>query len=194
MALKCESHLLQNFAEFQEFLRIIKNNGVSSYLEIGCKNGGSLWRIANTLPRSSRVVAVDLPQGDTSFKNTRPHLEACIAELKHRKYDARLIIGDSTDPAVVARVQALAPFDLCFIDANHTAAYVRKDWANYGPMAEMVAFHDIGFVRPADFDSKKMPIEVPQVWAEIKNGYQRVEIRLCPADNGIGILWRSRLA
>lgn len=192
MALKCETNVLQNLEELYEFMRFINANGVQSYLEIGSKNGGSLWRIANSLPKRSRVVSVDLPHGDYSFKNTLPNLEACVKELRHRKYDAHLLIGDSTDPKIIDEVRNLGPFDLCFIDANHTEPYVRKDWMNYGPMCKMVAFHDISWIRPEPYDSKKMPIDVPEVWKEIRNGYRFMEIRKCPRDNGIGILWTSQ--
>ena len=187
---KYETYLLQDLREFGEFLKLIRENNVRSYLEIGSKNGGSLWRIATTLPRGSRVVSVDLPHGDLSFKETAPNLQACIAELKRRGYDSHLFMADSTDPRTVEGVHALGPFDLCLIDANHTEPYVRKDWANYGPMARIVAFHDIAWKRVVH-DTKKLPIDVPKVWAEIKGGYKHTEIRYCPQDNGIGVLWRD---
>jgi predicted O-methyltransferase YrrM len=162
---------------------------VQSYLEIGGKHGGSLWRIGSQLPKGSRIVSVDLPHGDTSFKESQPNLEQCIMELKGMGYDAHLFLGDSTADHIVESVKQLAPFDLCLIDANHTEPYVRKDWANYGPMARIVAFHDIGW-RPRPQPSKKMSIEVPKVWAELKQGYRHVEIRNCPQDTGMGVLWR----
>lgn len=188
--MKCETAFLQNEAELMWFIDILKRENIRSYLEIGSKFGGSLWKVANAMPVGSRIVSVDLPQGDRSFKDSLPHLEECVAALLGRGYDAHLVLGDSTDPEVIARVKELGPFDACFIDANHTEPYVRKDWANYGPMCKIVAFHDIGWV-PRPEPSKKMPIEVPPVWNEIKVGHQHDEIRLDARDNGIGVLWRS---
>ena len=194
MPLKCETNLLQDWTEFERFLKLIKKHNVRSYLEIGSKHGGSFWRISSSLPRGARVVSVDLPHGDTSFKESEPHLRACVAELKKLGYDAHLFLGDSTSPEIVEGVGRLGPYDLVFIDANHTEPYVRKDWANYGPMGRIVAFHDIGW-RPRPHPSKKMPIEVPRVWEEVKKQYSRVEeIRCCVQDNGIGILWRDAVA
>lgn len=192
--MKCQTHMLQDPKEFDQFLTFIKTQKIQSYLEIGCKNGGSLWRIANVLPKGSRVVGVDLPHGDTSFKETENNLRQCVDELRKIGYDAWLFLGDSTDATIIANVAALAPFDLCMIDANHTEPYVRKDWANYGPMAGIVAFHDIGW-RPRPEASKKMPIEVPKVWNELKQGFLHKEIKLCHTgqDNGIGILWRNSM-
>ena len=65
------------------------------------------------------------------------------------------------------------------------------DWQNYGPLARIVAFHDIGWRREANWPGKR--IAVPEVWNEIKAGYRFEEIKLCPTgkNNGIGVLWRS---
>ena len=190
---KYKRAMLQDESEISHFLNIVKAEGIKSYLEIGGKHGGSLWRVGSVMPRGSRIVSVDLPHGDTSFKESQPHLEACVEDLKKTyDHDAHLILGDSTSDEIVEKVRALGPFDMCFIDANHTEPYVRKDWANYGPMCRIVAFHDIGW-RPRPEPSKKMPIEVPKVWDEIKKGYKHSEILLCytKRDNGIGVLWRS---
>lgn len=187
---KYEHAALQNHDEFDRFIEVLTRENVKSYLEIGSKFGGSLWKVANALPKGSRIAAVDLPQGDKSFKETQGHLEACVAKLLEIGYDASLFLGDSTDAGIVAKVKQLAPFDACFIDGNHTEAYVRADWNTYGAMCRIVAFHDIGWeARPEP--SKKMPIEVPKVWNEIKQDHRYEEFRCDPRDNGIGVLWRS---
>lgn len=188
--LKCETAVLQDPIEFGQFVMLLKSEHVRSYLEIGSKHGGSLWRVAQALPKGSKIVSVDLPHGDTSFKESQPHLEACVDKLVELGYMATLFLGDSTDPRIVDLVGGFAPFDAVFIDANHTEPFVRKDWHNYGPMARIVAFHDIGW-RARPEPSKKMPIDVPKVWNEIKKDYRHVEIRMCPRDNGIGVLWRN---
>lgn len=199
---KYESHLLQNLLEFEEFRTLMRKEGVRSYLEIGSKNGGSLWRLAMKLDKGARLVSVDLPHGDLSFKTTLPNLQACVSRLKEEGYDAHLIVGDSTAPETVEKVRALSPFDAVFIDGNHTRPFIEKDWANYGPMARIIAFHDISFLREGGTDSKKLPIDAPQFWNEIKGNYKHVEIRKEPTrkdpstgkkacDNGIGVLWRS---
>jgi predicted O-methyltransferase YrrM len=187
--MKYETAFLQNRNELVEFTGILRDEKVKSYLEIGCKFGGSLWIVANTLPTGSRIVAVDLPHGDTSFKDTLPHLHECVEALKRKGYDAHLIIGDSTDGTIIERVYALGPFDACFIDANHTLAYVKKDWQNYGKICRLIAFHDINFHRSAPMPKHKKPIEVPQVWNAIKQDYRHVEIKHDKQDNGIGVLW-----
>ncbi len=141
--------------------------------------------MANSLPIGSKIVSVDMPVGDSDKQ-----LKKCIDELKHVGYDAHLILGSSTDEDVKFAVNSFAPFDLCFIDANHTEPFVRHDWEFYGPMCSIVAFHDIGWKRATR--TGRLPIEVKKVWDEIKLPFRYKEILSSPdqTDNGIGVLWR----
>jgi len=189
--MKYETAALQNGAELRDFADVLVRNGVQSYLEVGSKFGGSLWYVTNKLLSGSRVVSVDLPHGDTSFKDSKPALEACVQALKNRGYDAHLIIGDSTKEEVVNKVKQLGPFDAIFIDANHTLPYIEKDFSNYRPLArKLIAFHDIGFYRAEGLPKHKKPIEVPIFWKGIKDKFKHQEIRYDSQDNGIGILWQ----
>jgi predicted O-methyltransferase YrrM len=187
--MKCETAILQRESELHAFMGILAKEHCRSYLEIGSKFGGSLWRIANSLPKGARVVSVDLPHGDKSFKESQQHLEECVAALEKRGYDAHLILGDSTDGQIIEQVYSLGPFDAAFIDANHTEPFVRADFANYSQVAKLIAFHDISFFRAQGMPPGKKPIEVPRVWNEIKNGRRYTEIKHDKQDNGIGVLW-----
>lgn len=143
-------------------------------LEIGAMYGGTLyhWLAGGT------VVCVDDEMRDVRqwkvwAKATNSHLV--------------LVQGRSQDPAVVAEVREHAPYDFCFIDADHTYEAVKADWENYGPMCSVVAFHDI-VARPG--------YGVSDLWAEIKAvpGVQTMEIvRTVSPDYeskcGIGVVW-----
>jgi predicted O-methyltransferase YrrM len=177
--------MLQREEEIAWFTTLLAREGVRSYLEIGSKFGGSLASVALSLPADSRVVSVDMPSG---ARESQPYLQACIARLRGRGYDAHLILGDSTSPAIIAAAAALGPYDACFIDANHSMPYVTKDWLNYGPMARIVAFHDISYVRKPD---RPKPIDVPEFWNAIKTEFRHEECKLEKRHNGIGVLWRS---
>jgi hypothetical protein len=181
--IKAKSGALQNPAELVEFLRMVRRENVRSYLEIGSKFGGSLWAVTVAMQPHSRVVSVDL--------EGRAELKECVSKLQNLGHEVHLWVGNSADPKIVESVRLLAPYDLVLIDANHTEPYVRMDWLNYGAMARIVAFHDIGY----DLGDRPVPtwkIEVPKVWNEIKQGYRHEEIKLDPTkrDNGFGILWR----
>lgn len=187
--MKCETAMLQNTVEISRLAKLLKEENVKSYLEVGSKFGGSLWYIANQLEKGSRIVSVDLPHGDTSFKQTQAPLEECVQALKKRGYDAHLILGDSTDQKVIDQAYALGPYDAVFIDANHTIPYITKDWENYSRVTKLIAFHDIGFFRAGGLPPHKKPIEVPQFWNQIKKDRKHIEIRHDAQNNGIGVLW-----
>jgi predicted O-methyltransferase YrrM len=185
------TNIAQVPAEIERLAEIAKETGARSLLEVGSKFGGSLWQIATAMPAGSRIVSVDLPNGTTMWRQSSSSLSACILALQARGYDAHLIWGDSTDGSIIEKVHVLGPFDLTFIDANHTRPYAEKDWAAYGPLSRVVAFHDIAWRRAPEWVGVR--IDVPEFWAEIKDEYRHEEIRLCPSgkNNGIGVLWRS---
>ncbi|MES2033542.1 MAG: class I SAM-dependent methyltransferase [Pseudomonadota bacterium] len=182
----------QDPAEIAAFIDLLATEGVSSFLEIGSKFGGSLWRIAQALPAGSRIVAIDLPGNEGGDVAGEASLKACIEALNAAGFRAEVIWGDSTDPKVIARAAALGPFDAVLIDANHSLEFVTRDFANYGALAGIVAFHDISWRRKNEWCGKR--IEVPILWAALKvAAAKHQEIRLCPTikNNGIGVLWRS---
>lgn len=185
-------NMAQVEAEIDGFADILRAEGVRSYLEIGSKFGGSLSRVAAGIGvPGSFIISVDMPNGTKAWRESEKALNAVAADLGSKGSMATIIWGDSTDPAVVEQVRALGPFDACFIDANHTLPFVEKDWANYGPMARIVAFHDIAWRRAPEWVGTR--IDVPQFWDCLKHGYRHQELKFCPTgkNNGIGVLWRS---
>jgi Methyltransferase domain len=187
-----ETEALQYPDEINEFVKLVRGERCNSYLEIGSKFGGSLWRVGQVLEPNSRIVAVDLPGGTIKWHKSEPSLKACADRLRSMGHRVTLIWGNSADDKVIEQVKALAPFDLTLIDGDHRAAGLSLDWHNYGAMAKIVAFHDIGWKRSSDW--KEYPrIDVPLLWESLRTHYRSVEIKLDPSkqDNGIGVLWRE---
>lgn len=181
---------LQVEEEFAWFLDIIKREKAESYLEVGAKFGECTKRVGEILPVPSRIVTVDLPGGTKLWNKSKLQLEGNINALVKKGHDARVVWGDSTDPGVIQHVKSLAPFDVIFIDANHTLPYVTQDWLNYGPMGRIVAFHDINWRRAPEWVGTR--IDVPEFWESVKKDHRYEEIRACPTgkNNGIGVVWR----
>jgi hypothetical protein len=177
----------QNENEFRLFLALLRAEKVHSYLEIGSRYGGSLWRLAPILPDGARMIAVDFPDSMGGRSDSKESLCACVAELRACGYDAGAIFGDSTDPVIVEMVRMHGPYDAVFIDANHSLEFVTADWNNYRAMARIVAFHDIGWKRKDEWCGKR--IEVPILWDQIKQDYPYVEIKFERKNNGIGVIW-----
>ena len=185
-----KKHVRQNATELAELIELFRQENVRSYLEIGCRFGGSLWHITNSLPKGSTIVAVDLPHinkygladGKQNLGTMREEIEGAGIQysfISWRQHGIRYGRARKVD---------LGPFDACFIDANHTLPYVTKDWENYGPMARIVCFHDISWYR-ASLPPNTMPINVPEFWQKLKPDFKHREIKYEPQDNGIGILW-----
>lgn len=181
---------LQVPEEIHSFGRLLRAEGVKSHLEVGSKFGGSLRIAASYLPRGSRIVAVDLPEGTRAWKESERALKATIGDLKRDGHDAHVIWGDSKDPAVIEQVCKFGPFDSIFIDADHRMSGVTADWQNYGSMGTIIAFHDIAWRRAPEWVGVR--IDVPEFWNSVKGDYQHKEFKFCPTgkNNGIGVLWR----
>ena len=183
--------MAQDQREIDALVEVFKREGVTSFLEIGSKFGGTLWHIGSQLPAGSRIVSIDMPGGTRAWQESRISLLECIVRLTESGREASVIWGDSTSASVINQARALGPFDAILIDANHTRPYVEKDWANYGPMGRIVAFHDIAWRRAQEWIGVR--IDVPQFWNEIKEAFRHEEFKFCPTgkNNGIGVLWRS---
>jgi predicted O-methyltransferase YrrM len=185
-----ETEASQYLPELDAFCDLIRAERATSFLEIGSKFGGTLWRVAQVLQPRSTIVAVDLPGGTVRWIESKPSLTDCCDSLRDIGHKVLIFWGDSTDPLLIDSVDRVRPFDVVLIDANHTMPYLRKDWHNYGMMGKIVAFHDIAW--------KSQPgqnqIDVPEFWDEIKGAYRHHEIKLDPTgqNNGIGVLWRDK--
>lgn len=187
---------LQNAQEHDAFIKILYDEGVRSYLEIGSMYGRSLWKVANALPKGSRVIAVDLMvDRPEAFES----LEQCIGELQSIGYDARYILGDSLNSETIRMATELGPFDALFIDGNHSPEYVLADWKNYGPISRIVGFHDINWnntwrsARNNTPPSDGSTMGAPKIWEQVKRGKRFKEFKYCPTQNyyGIGVLWNE---
>lgn len=189
-----ETEMAQDAVEHAQFIELMRGENIRSYLEIGARYGGSVWRVATELLtgldiQRPRVVAVDLAAGFGGRVDGPENLDACMAELRARGYDAAAIYGNSMDPEVVTRVRKMGKFDLVFIDGDHKLPAVKADWINYGSLGRIVAFHDISWFRKPKFKGTR--IEVPLFWSELKKNYRHKEFRQSDKDNGIGVLWRE---
>jgi hypothetical protein len=135
--------LEQNEVEFSQMLSHIGH--CRSALEIGSRYGKSMQRIAAAIQPRSRIVAVDMPYsgGYGDAPAPEPILMQSMEAIDREGHEVHLFIGDSHSEEVVKMVRDLAPFDFCFIDGDHSYEGAKADWENYGPMAKIVAFHDI---------------------------------------------------
>src|SRR6188508_1348236 len=182
----------QNEYELRSFIKLLQAKGVKSYLEIGARHGDTFHEVMINLPKGSKGVAVDLPGGLWGRCTSKTSLKAAARDLIQRGYDIEVIFGDSTDDAIIEKVYSNGPFDAALIDGNHLYEGVATDFANYAPLAELVAFHDI--VGTGQIEKvHKNKVEVPILWQEIKEAdiYETIEFIDKHSLMGIGVACTS---
>lgn len=160
--------------EFDTLLQLV--GFPARILEIGVWHGGTLKR---WLEVAETVVAIDT----TPPEKGRYGWVAGMAELHYLQ-------GDSHNREIVAKAAGLGPYDLIFIDADHSLTGVTQDWNNYRPMLApggCVVFHDI-LPRPE--------YGVSYLWSDLKQGARTVEIvAVEPSEHldnpncGLGVIW-----
>lgn len=157
----------QNENELSGLIHMFKVEQVRSYLEIGAREGDTFYDIVSSLPVGSSALAVDLPGGMWGKSTTGKQLERAAAALRTKGYTVGVILGDSTSDKTISAVRTCGPFDAALIDGDHRYAGAKSDWENYGPLARLVAFHDIvGQGQREKVHGNE--VEVPRLWAEIK--------------------------
>jgi len=179
----------QNPVELTGFIELLQRENVRNYLEIGARHGDTFFDVMRSLPAGSRGIAVDLPGGNWGSVRSSPFLQATCASLRvDHGYDVHMMLGDSQLPSMAEIVATFGPFDAALIDGDHLYDGVKRDWLLYRDMVRIVAFHDIAGDGQLQRHSR-LPVEVPQLWREIRNDYRHQEFIAPGSKMGIGVLW-----
>lgn len=176
--------------EIKGFIQLLLDEGCTSYLEVGCRYGDTWHEVGISLPEGSKLVAVDLPGAKSGQRNKGGHQNSGIYLrkagkdlIKHGR-DATVIIGDSQEEETILEVSKLAPFDALFIDGDHTAKGVKTDLKNYGPMARIVAFHDI-------CGTGKWARQIRPIFKQFAKGKKFMKFAHDGLRRGIGVVWTN---
>ncbi len=165
-------HPQQNPQEFTWLLQKIK--GAKSILEIGSCHGPSLKLLAENAAPGAKVRSIDLGTQPGAKRN----LSETIEKLKLNGFDAEVKFGNSQDLEQVEWAKSEGPFDVVFIDGEHSYQGTSKDYHNYGQLGKIVVLHDIA--HPG--------FQIGKLWGEIKQtGKPTVERVL--SDMGIGVVF-----
>lgn len=127
-----------------------------AYLEIGARDGGSLYYFAHCLPKGSLIISVDLPNGKWGNEKSFLRLKEVHKRLSDEGYETENIIGDSHSKKIIGKVGNW-PIDLLLIDGDHTPEALKKDIDNYTPFVKkggLVMFHDCGYSKGLHGDHK----------------------------------------
>ena len=98
------------------------------YLEIGARAGDSATIVAATSPKTHLYI-IDWPgRGYGGYIGSEDTLRARLEQCAADRYV--LCIGDSHASASCAFIKQYAPYDLIFIDGDHSYAGAKQDWLN----------------------------------------------------------------
>lgn len=172
--------------ELSELTDAFRAAGVRRFLEIGSRKGQFFSHVMRGLP-DAFGVAVDLPNAAWGRAGSDVELREVVRGFKGR---AIAIFGDSHDEAVREKIRAHGPFDACLIDADHRYEPARMDWLFARDIARVVAFHDIDFANGAKPPATHR-VEVPRLWAEIKDDYRHQEIIGPKRGFGFGVIYQA---
>jgi hypothetical protein len=163
--IRCEQHK----RELDWFIGQLK--ATDHILVIGSKHGGLESAIKRRLPDVT-TVAIDIaPQADN---------------------DQVVIVGSSTDPEVQRKAREAGPFDVVFIDGDHSYAGAKADWEfALSLRPPLIAFHDIADA----IKHRNEGCHVDRLWNEIKTAGHRTDEKIVGCGwGGIGIVWRDENA
>lgn len=185
----------QRSDEMRAFLNLIRKEGVTKYLEVGVQRGLTFLSVASALEPDATMIGVDLPGAAWGVKegNGKELIEAARAKI-HQTYGhyTEMIWGNSHDADVLGQVYKHGPFDLVFIDADHSYDAVRQDFMDYGTLSSMVALHDIDIENKPGIDEARLARYGTHIlWKELKEQYRHEEILGKQRGMGIGVLWRE---
>ena len=167
--------------ELEFLLNIMQEEKCNRVLEIGSKFGRMLLRWGAILPKGSRICSIDKPGGDWGQRNSEIVLQAVADKLRCDAFDVHLFNGDSGSSDAIDWARRLGPYDLIFIDADHTYKAVMRDWQNYAGFARLIAFHDI-----SSWVNKGL---VRRAYKELRVGLRYEECIENDETPGMGVIW-----
>lgn len=130
-------HIQQNPTEFASFLGFLRERPqIRRYLEIGSASGGFI-RCIHELVGFDQAVMID----DGSYQGEMQ--DANIAGFREK---VKRFTCDSHGPVAKLALQDETPFDLIFVDGDHSYEGVMKDVELVLPYAAadtLIAFHDV---------------------------------------------------
>lgn len=143
---------------------------INSYIEFGTGTGGTFYVIDSYLrtinPEMGRSVTIDkkknAPWRFNEYKSKHPEVEFLRIRTQEFYIDQ--------------------PYDLCFIDADHSYKQVKLDYENMKDHCRVIAFHDI----------RTASAGVPLLWNELKSGNKLEIVTVDPRISfmsAIGVIW-----
>jgi len=163
---------IQVRSEFRALLGMLERTPPRTVLEIGTARGGTLFLFTRVSSPEAILISVDLPTFEHPARfgggnyAPRKRLYESFARDHQRVV---FLAADSHSPRTLARIRdelAGRELDLLFIDGDHSADGVRRDFETYAPLVRdggIIALHDIVGGSEEDVGG------VPEFWRSLRH-------------------------
>ena len=175
----------QYAVEFMDFLAYITDRRPRRILEIGICDGGTLYQWMIAVEQGGIICGIDSP-GSAWGKpeSAKPVRWQGWADKFGVKLE--ILLANSHDRSSFEWARERSPFDLVFIDGDHSFDGACQDFEDYSKLVikgGIVALHDILY-HPGD-----PLIGVYKLWQDIKTHFKTVEFLSDPyqKERGIGV-------
>jgi len=183
----------QRDKEFQPLMEYLGALHPGNLVEIGTREGGSLFMLSRVLPPNSTIISVDLPGLRWGRANSGERKRKIADRLRRDGFTVHLVERDSAQPETAAEVSNLlggVPIELLFLDGDHTLKGVTADFLNYQPLVKSgapIIFHDI-------VESARTPdVQVHLLWRVLKAYLPHIELVEKEIGFGIGVALNAKL-
>jgi hypothetical protein len=180
-------HIWQNPKQFSKYIIwLLKNaKNCSSYLEIGCRWGGTFIVVCETLRRANPnfkwAIAADLIE-------KAPFVERYMEITKSSSFEITYFQGSSTSEEFVNLINEKKP-DISFIDGDHRIFGALQDHMLVRPYSKMIIHHDIfsdACLETTLLWNSLKKLEIERYYVEFVEQYQSVTGKYL----GIGVLFK----
>lgn len=180
-------------SEFGALLGMLERTPPRTVLEIGTARGGTLFLFTRVASPEAILISVDLPAEDLPVEQPARFGGGNYAPRK-RLYESfgrdqqrvLFLAADSHSSQTLARVSrelAGRELDVLFIDGDHSADGVRRDFEMYAPLVReggIIALHDIVDGPAEDVGG------VPEFWRSLRHA-DTTELIEDPDQGGYGL-------
>lgn len=177
--------------EIEDLLNILRKRKISSMLEIGTYDGGTLFLFTKIIEPNGKIISLDLPGGEFGggYKKNKRLFYTNFTQKNQRIF---LIQDDSHSPTSLDKINSILnekKLDFLFIDGDHSYIGIKQDYQIFNPLVKkggIIAFHDI-CQNPLNTNC-----EVNRFWNEIKLLHPHKEIIRNHNQRwaGIGVLYK----